>query len=68
MRRGGGTHAELSLVAIKDTDNFREVCSGMFGGDKAFIEGEWNSVRRTDSSRVRVARERASSTRDVRVA
>ncbi|BEI85990.1 hypothetical protein CcaverHIS002_0602770 [Cutaneotrichosporon cavernicola] len=28
-------------VAIKDTDTFREVCSGMFGGDKAYVELEF---------------------------
>ncbi|GMK58380.1 hypothetical protein CspeluHIS016_0504120 [Cutaneotrichosporon spelunceum] len=25
-------------VAFKDTDTFREVCSGMYGGDKAYVE------------------------------
>jgi len=27
------------LVPISDTDQLRETCAGMFGGDEAFIEG-----------------------------
>jgi len=29
----------LMLVPISDTDQLRETCAGMFGGDEAFIEG-----------------------------
>jgi hypothetical protein len=31
---------ELTVVPISDTDQLRETCAGMFGGDEAFIEGE----------------------------
>jgi hypothetical protein len=31
-------------VAIKDTDDYREVCNGMYGGDKAYIEGELDDL------------------------
>jgi hypothetical protein len=27
------------IVPISDTDQLRETCAGMFGGDEAFIEG-----------------------------
>ena len=30
---------ELIAVPISDTDQLRETCAGMFGGDEAFIEG-----------------------------
>lgn len=30
---------ELMIVPISDTDQLRETCAGMFGGDEAFIEG-----------------------------
>jgi hypothetical protein len=33
-------NTELTSVAIKDTDTYREVCSGMFGGKKAYVERE----------------------------
>lgn len=29
----------LMTVPISDTDQLRETCAGMFGGDEAFIEG-----------------------------
>ena len=31
----------LMLVPISDTDQLRETCAGMFGGDEAFIEGKF---------------------------
>ncbi|CAK9779553.1 hypothetical protein CC85DRAFT_288042 [Cutaneotrichosporon oleaginosum] len=34
----GSLPAMAYRVAIKDTDSFREVCSGMFGGNKAYVE------------------------------
>ena len=34
----------LIPVPIRDTDQLRETCAGMFGGEDAFIEGMWISA------------------------
>ena len=37
------------VVPISDTDQLRETCAGMFGGDEAFIEGMSNPVRNSEA-------------------
>jgi hypothetical protein len=37
-------------VPIRDTDQLRETCAGMFGGDDAFIEGLSTGIGRPIAS------------------
>ena len=41
-----GFYFQVALipVPIRDTDQLRETCAGMFGGEDAFIEGMWISA------------------------
>jgi hypothetical protein len=50
LNLSGGKDADDTLVPISDTDQLRETCAGMFGGDEAFIEGmsETRSPERGD--------------------